>query len=165
MIDNYQREFDSKDVNFNSHGISLKRNKFTYATIDYNSIEEIRIINGYLLKNRLIVLLGAFCIIWIGYSVINTGLTILLKQDSSSYEWLNHFFNKGSLVAIWGPLLLIIMGIMAIYNTFKKSYIAKIKLTNKTYNPRIKEIEVRHEIDLLIEFLKEKNIKIYKEST
>ncbi|MCT4587409.1 MAG: hypothetical protein N4A71_06270 [Carboxylicivirga sp.] len=165
MNDKGQHEFNSRDVNFDSNKISLKRNKFTYATLNYNDVNEIMIFKGYLLKNRLLVILGAFCLMWLGYSILNTGYNLLHDKELSTYEWLNQFFNKGSIASVWGPFLLILMGLLAIYNTFNKSYIAKIKTNDKTYYPRIKEIEKRQEVDLLTNFLKMKNIKIYKEST
>nr|WP_321408285.1 hypothetical protein [uncultured Carboxylicivirga sp.] len=159
-----QQRFDSKDAYFSHSGINLKRNKFIYKTLDYNTISEIIIVKGFLLKNRLIVILGAFCIIWLAFSILNTSYTSLHDKELSTYEWLIVFFNRGTFMTIWGPILLVLIGIIAIYNAFTISYIAKIKTFNKTYFPRIKEIEKQQEIESLIVYLKNKNIKTYKEN-
>ena len=159
------QKFESKDVDFNPDEIQLKRNNFIYATFNYSNVSEIKIYKGYLLKNRYLVIVGSLLLISFGISVLNTGHSMLYGKELSAFDWIAQLLNRGAIVTIWGPIIGVFLGALAIYSACIKSDIAILKTDNQTYKLRIKEIEIRRETEVLYEFLKTKKVKIYKEST
>ena len=74
----------------------------------------------------------------------------------NSAQW----FNRGALLSVYGPVLLIILALLGIYQTFIRSEIFMINTPEKKHTVRINYLENQKTIVQLLDFLKSKQIEV-----
>lgn len=156
-METIHNEFRSEQINFLLPRIELVRDKFVYKKLTYESIVEIKVKNGYLINNRWLLRIISICAIYLTTHFILYGLAIsggILQMNSA--QW----FNRGSIIAIWGPVLLIIGAIIAFIQTFIKAVIFIIRTNNTKHTLRIQNLENDKTIEELLIFLRKKNLLI-----
>ncbi|MBL4705650.1 MAG: hypothetical protein JKY54_14090 [Flavobacteriales bacterium] len=149
--------FKSFQVNFDDHKVHLMRNRFIYTSFSYGQIEFIEFSKGKLLKNVLVIRIACVAVIaiLIYFMVQTTKVNISQKEFDLSLV-----FNKGALLAIWGPVILIVFCVRGIIQSYLKSTIIHIITDSKEYTARIKEIDKRGETKDLIRFLLDKKVSL-----
>ena len=145
-------KFTTDYIDINENGIDLLRSRFPFMHIGYEQINGIVLKDGYLLKNRLIILvLGFFCI------SLCTKLIMSVLPNEAFGTYSLHIYNFRSMQFIFFfPLLLLLFGVYCIFQSFKKSKLLVIKVDAHTYNIRIPEIQKQNNLDEMIQFLNKK---------
>jgi hypothetical protein len=149
--------FRSEQINFLQSTVELVRNKFVFERIDYEKITEIEIKDGYLIKNRWIIRALSVLVIYYTGKFLLYGLSV----SGGFAKWhLAQWFNKGSLIALWGPLLILIGAALAMYQSFIKSPVMNLKTNDAAHTVRIKKLEENKTLDELVSFLKGKRLSL-----
>ncbi len=142
-------KFSNNYVKISDDGIDLTRSRFPYKHLDFSEIEDAKIKEGYLIKNR-----GAILII--GSLLLVASFGFLLASNL-----LPEFFEKNGIVGfliIWrqGPIPVIVAMLILIYQSFIKSKVAVVKTSDENYSVRLKEIKDNNQAEELQHFLAQK---------
>lgn len=149
--------FRSEYINFLHSNIELVRNKFVFEKIPYDTVHEIILSDGYLIKNRWIIRALSFVAFYFSFKFIHFGLIV----SGGLEKWnLAQWFNKGALITVWGPLILIVGAALALYQSFIKSPILTIKTNKAQHIVRIKYFEEKKTLNELQFFLVEKGLAV-----
>ena len=71
------------------------------------------------------------------------------------------WFNKGSIISVWGPIILIIGVLIAFFQSFQRSTVIIIKTQKLTKSISIRELDKSGDIEPLSAFLHSKDIVIF----
>jgi hypothetical protein len=140
-------------ISINDKGIDLLRNKFPYFHIDYFDMKSYEIRNGYLVRNRVIIIVFAFLLLLSGVKLFIYQLPMYAAFFNVDFTSTNL---KGLFVIFFAAPLLMLYGIVLFRQSFIKSKILQIDTISKSYKIRIKEIDENDELPSLIIFLDEK---------
>jgi hypothetical protein len=153
-----QIEFEANQIRFLSSNIEFLRNRFVYDKLDYSNVDEIEFKTGYLLKNRWIIRLIALTVVILLIRFIQYGLfhTENLQETNLSF-----WFNRGAIISVWGPIILVIGAFLVFYQSFKKSTVITIKTSKYKRSISILELDKKGQINQLISFLKSKNVLVF----
>jgi hypothetical protein len=149
-------QYSTDYISINDNGIDLLRNKFPYFHIDYFDMKSYEIRNGYLIRNRFIIIVFAFLLLLIGVKLFIYQLPMYASFLDVNFTSTNL---KGLFVIFFAAPLLILYGIVLFRQSFIKSKILQIDTISKSYKIRIKEIDENDELPSLINFLDDKIIK------
>ena len=116
-------EFCNNDVHISENGIDLLRNQFPYRHFDYTEISTTKIGNGYLLKNRWLILITGVVFVIFSLKLLVPGLAILI-DFSNSFAALN---GEALAMKLFIPLCLIASGSYVIALSLRKSKIFPLK--------------------------------------
>lgn len=152
-IDRRVVKYKTENVWFYESEIGIIENKIIREQISYFKIKNIELTKGFLLRNNLIIIVGCIGMIYYSLQLLNYSLKAYQSEEMGVYGFLMFFFNKGSMLSTWGPLLLCIAALCGIYTSFLRSHIIKIHTDNKTYKFRIWEITKEKQYDEFIFFL------------
>lgn len=147
--------FTSREANFHESHISVLRNGFVKNEIEYRDITKVYFVKGYLLKNRLLVVLLVLGIIYGLFNWLQFGFQSMELHMASTYQILGLFLNKSAIIGIWGPVLLLITCIAVLFKVFEKTVIIKVITAGNNYEFRIKEIK---DLTALGQFLTSKRV-------
>ncbi len=148
--------FGNDYILINDNGIDLLRNRFVYQHFDYSAIISYKVKDGYLLQNRLIIMLFSFLIMIVG--LVLFVLQLPIYKDFFDFE-IQTRSTKGLALILFFPPLMMIFSVILMWLSFIRSKILQIYTDLKIYNIRIKEIEKSGEIEDMIKFLDIKVIK------
>ena len=153
-----QSEFNAQQIRFLPAIIEFVRKRFVYDKLQYNEIEEIELKTGYLIKNRWVIRAIAIMVIillirFIFYIVDHTNNLI----DTNPSFW----FNKGSMIAVWGPIVLIVGALLAFYQSFLRSTVVTIKTEKFTRRISVRKLDKIGDTDKLIPFLKSRGVLVF----
>ena len=134
-------------IKIDENGIDLLRNSFPIEHLDFSIIRGIEISDGYLLKNRFIILL-------VGVSLIILAVKLLMFEFPifDNFSSVGHF-GIGFIKILIMPLFILCFAIYCLIQSFKRSKILKIKLENKFHDIRIFEIQRQGKLEEMIMFL------------
>lgn len=153
-----QHEFDAIQIRFLPTIIEFVRNRFVYDKLHYSQIEEVEFKTGYLNKNRWVIRVIATVVIvllirFIKYGMDHTGNL----QETNSAFW----FNKGAIISVWGPVILMLGASLAFYQSFIRSTVITIKTPEFKRSISIRELDKKGDTDRLIPFLKSKDVLVF----
>jgi hypothetical protein len=149
--------FRSEYINFLHPKIELVRNNFVFENLAYDSIKEVVLSDGYLIKNRWLIRTLSILAIYFTAKFLFFGITV----SGGIEHWnLAQWFNKGSLIGVWGPILLLVGASLALYQSLIKSPILTIGTNNKPIVVRIKKLEENKTLEQLQIFLHGKGLKV-----
>jgi len=143
--------FYSKEVSFHDYKLRLLRNDFAFKEIRYDEIKQVEISKGFLLKNNVLIILLGLAVVYFGVSILNYGYIQMYNESSNTR--LYFLLNRASILSVWGPILLIISGLLAIYVSFIRTHIITIYVGKSIYKRRIREISKLNAVDQLGQFL------------
>jgi hypothetical protein len=147
----------SENIRFLPEHIELVRNKFVYLKLYYTDLNTVVFTKGYLLRYRWIIRILSALAIYLTIKFILFGL----KLSGGIEQWNSaQWFNRGSLISFWGPVLLIIGALLAFIQSFIPSPILTITTNHTNYNIRIKNLEGNKTLNDLKNFLQEKGIHV-----
>lgn len=153
-----QNEFHSDQIRFLPTFIELVRNNFVYSKVDYAEIVEVEIRDGFLIKNRWVIRIIAIVTIIILFRFIQYGLYQSGGiREMSSAQW----FNKGAIFSIWGPIILTIGALLALYQSLLKSTVITIKTPKISRRISIRKLDKNGETERLIPFLLSKDVLVF----
>jgi hypothetical protein len=90
--------FARKYINFLHPKIELVRNNFVFENLAYDSINEVVLSDGYLIKNRWLIRTLSIIAIYLTAKFLFFGITV----SGGIEHWnLAQWFNKGSLIGVW----------------------------------------------------------------
>jgi len=150
--------FKNKEVSFSDYRLKILRNNFPIKELKYDEIDRVEISRGFLLKNNLVVILCCFGLIYFGYSILKYGYVRISNESMVTHTWLMYFFNKGSIISVWGPLLIVIAGLSGIYASFIRTHIITIYAGNTVYRQRIREVSISNKVVELGQFLVKRGV-------
>lgn len=137
-------------IQLNDLGIDLLRNSYAYKHIDFYNIDKYRIEDGFLLRNRILILL-------MGILIILGGAILLINQFDliiNLFDFHNNFkFNRGFALILSLPIFLFISGIIMLYQSMIRSKLLIIESDGNTYVIRMKEFEKVNQISEIVDFL------------
>jgi hypothetical protein len=148
-------KFYNDYVKVSDDGIELTRSRFPYKHLDFKDIEDVRITNGYLIKNRIpVLIISSILIIVLAYFV-----DFLIGSNI-----IPEFFEKEGIVAFLfvgsRPVLAILVLALTIcflmYQAFIKSKIMVIKTNGDKYSIRLRELDNDNQVEELQNFLSDK---------
>lgn len=145
--------FKNNYIHINDTGIDLLRNNYPLKHFDFFEIDKFIIKDGFLLRNRLLILSFGFIMIISGLILFFNEFDVIL--DIFNFKKFYHFSRGLGLIIIL-PLFLIIFGILISYQSFLKSKILVFESNSKKYEIRLKEFELSDKIDDINNFLKYK---------
>lgn len=147
----------SENIHFLHEHIELVRNKFVYSKLYYSDLNTVVLTRGYLLRYRWMIRILSVLAIYLAVRFIFYGL----KLSGGIEQWNSaQWFNRGSLISIWGPILLIIGALLAFIQSFIPSPILKITTNHTNYTIRIKNLEENKTLNDLKIFLQAKGINV-----
>lgn len=148
-------KFYNDYVKISEDGIELTRSMFPYKHLDFKDIEDVRITNGYLIKNRIpILIISSILLIVLAYFV-----DFLIGSNI-----IPDFFKKEGIVAFLfvgsRPVLAILALALTIcflmYQAFIRSKIMVIKTNRNKYSIRLRELNSDRQVEDLQNFLSQK---------
>jgi hypothetical protein len=71
------------------------------------------------------------------------------------------WFNKGSMIAVWGPIVLIVGALLAFYQSFPRSTVVTIKTEKFTRRISVRKLDKIGDTDRLIPFLKSRGVLVF----
>jgi len=146
------RLYQTPEIAFCKHTIELIRNDISYQAINYSSIQQIEVFEGYLVKNRFaVILINIILLISAGYFITSSIYSVISSQELSDINWIQ----KDFLLTFWAPIIIAIVAITSIFHAFSKSPIVLFKL-DKPIRITIKEIADAKQFDELLDFLSSK---------
>lgn len=147
----------SENIHFLHEHIELVRSKFVYSKLYYNDLNTVILTKGYLLRYRWMIRILSVLAIYFTVRFIFFGL----KLSGGIEQWNSaQWFNRGSLISVWGPILLIIGALLAFIQSFIPSPILKITTNHTNYTIRIKNLEENKTLNDLKIFLQVKGINV-----
>ena len=155
-MENRILKYKTTNLYFYDSEIEIIQNRIVRKNINYSEIKKIDIEKGFLLKNNLIIMFFSLGIIYYGLQLLNYSLKSYQSEEMNNYEFIMYFFNRGSLISTWGPILLCIAGIAGIYTSLIRSHIVKIHIENEISKFRRWEITKSKKIKEFKSFLNEK---------
>lgn len=151
-------EFRTEQIRFLSANIELVRNNFVYSIIDYAEIVEVEVKNGFLIKNRWVVRIISIIVTLILLRFIQYGLHQSGGiREMSSAQW----FNKGAILSVWGPIILITGALLAFYQSLIRSTVITIKTPTLKSRFSVRKLDKKDEIDSLISYLMLKDVLVF----
>jgi len=150
-------------VSINENGIDLLRNRFPYKHIEFSSVSNYSIIDGYLLRNRLVIF--AFASLLLLTSILLFKKEIPFYSDFIDFSIHPHFHFytiRGLGLLLFLPIFILALGIILIWQALIKSKILEITTQEKSFYIRIRDIERKGELEGMKNFLKS---HIYKVKT
>ncbi|HEY5592162.1 MAG TPA: hypothetical protein VIK55_14250 [Paludibacter sp.] len=146
-------QFYSDYVLIDSSGIDLLRNRFAIKHINYPDIQDIRIRNGYLLRNRFIPLIVGIALVAVSLKILSPAFMILNEVTNQSTN-----FHAYRLIAMMFSIFLslIMIGGYFIIQSMKRSKIMSIKTGDGKFDIRIREFDNIDTFENLLSFLNEK---------
>jgi hypothetical protein len=153
-----QSEFLDVQIRFLPTTIEFVRNRFVYKTVEYAEVDEVELKRGFLIKNRWIVrmitvLVTIAIIRFVMYGMIQTRNF----SDTNSAFW----FNRGSILFVWGPALLIIGMLLVFIQSFIRSTVLVIVAKGVKHRISIRKLDKKGEIGNLMSFLRSKGITVF----
>ena len=145
--------FSNDYVTISDTGIDLTRSRFPYKHLDFAEIEEARIQEGYLIKNRIVVLLLSIVAIFVLSFVLHqSGLVPSLFGENTTAAFV--IISSRPVLAV----VVITLGLgFLIYQSFIRSKVMTIKTRNKTkYSVRLREVKDDLQARSLQEFIVQK---------
>lgn len=152
-----QSEYEDTNIRFTKDKIELLRNRFVYAQLHYVDIHQIKFSDGFLVRNRwLIRILAIAALLWLIVFIRYGASATANFQETNLSFW----FNRGAMIGVWGPLILMVFLLLAIYQTFIRATV--IHITSAEYDKKIsiKQLYKKGEVNALIGFLKSKEIDL-----
>jgi hypothetical protein len=146
-------QFYSDYVLIDNSGIDLLRNRFAIKHINYPDIQDIRIRNGYLLRNRFIPLMVGIAFIALSLKIMSP--TFIISSEVTNQSTNPHAF-RGIAMMFSILLSLIMIGGYFIIQSMKRSKIMSIKTDHGKFDIRIREFDNVDTFENLISFLNEK---------
>jgi hypothetical protein len=146
--------FSSPTIRIDENGIDLLRNRFAYQHLHFSEIEQFRIKDGHLLKNRWVVFASGFIMLLFAFKLMVPVLDIYTELPKSSA----HPSPKGIAYLMLIPLSLIGIGSYFVIQSLRRSKILVLETGSKSIHIRIQEIEEAGNLRDLEEFLEQKSI-------
>ena len=144
--------YNSPSISIDENGIDLLRNRFAYQHINFSEVEQYSIENGYLLKNRLVILIAGIVMIILAAKLLMPVLVIFSELPQSSA----HPSAKGIAYLMLIPLSLIGMGGYFVVQSLRKSKILVLETGSKSIHIRIQEMDEAGNLRDLEAFLEQK---------
>lgn len=148
--------FNNDYIQINDNGIDLLRNRYPYLHIDYSNVDNYKITDGYLLRNRFIILVFGMGLIFFSLKLAVHQLPLykdifgLTNHGSGSFKGLGF-------ILLAAPMMMV-YGIFLTWQSFVTSKILQLFTDSKTYNIRIREIDKKGNLMYLISYLDDKII-------
>lgn len=151
-------KYKTENVYFYDSYIEIIKNRIIQKRVNYSEIKKIDIEKGFLLKNNLLIIIASLVIIYYTLKLLNYSLKSYQSENMGVYGFLMYFFNRGSIISTWGPVLLSFAGISGIYTSLLRSHIVKIHLENEIKKFRVWEITKSKKINEFESFIKDKTL-------
>jgi hypothetical protein len=153
-----QTEFRTTQIRFLPTHIEFVRNRFVYKKLPYVEIDELELQSGFLIQNRWIIRFLALVVIYLLIRYVLYGMDHTQNfKDTNPAVW----FNKGSIFLVWGPVMLMIAMIAAIYQSFLRSTVITIRASNFKKSTSIRKMDKQGETRRLIPFLNSKDVLVF----
>lgn len=143
--------FSNDYILINDSGIDLLRNRFAYQHIDYINIDNYKIEDGYLLRNRIVILL-------FGILLMIAAIVLFIHQLPTYYAvftfntHVQGSFRGLGLILLTSPAMIVCSAIL-IWQSLIKSKILVITSNYSDYEIRIKEIDKKGDLQKMIQYL------------
>lgn len=152
--------FENNFFKLNEEGFDFLRNKFVYKHLNFSEIDKIFIKKGHSIKHWIIALILGLVLIIVSIKFYfqffsNVGEVDIVHANPP----INHYGMASVLVAMSFVLL---AGIILLYQAFRKSLVIKIFSKKEKIKIPLNDIKST-ELQALIQFMKAKNIEVYKE--
>ena len=141
-------------IKIDEHGIDLIKNYQVYRHVEYSEITEIELRKGHLIMNWWIPLS-------LGILIIIGALTLGIFAVKNDFYNIDTRSMRSLLMLEISPWLLLIGGLILIYQAFRKSVVMIISTTLRKHQIALKEFEKENKVKDVIDFLsKRTNMRI-----
>lgn len=146
-------KFQTADLGISTTGIHLLRSNFNYKTIEFSTIDEIRILKGKQVNNWIIALL-------FGGALVSVALYVL-------YHVLYQYFvgtqvHRFYITQFIFPVLPLFAGVYCLFVSLKTGTVLTITSKNKITNLPIETLNKTQQLEALIAFLQANELTEYK---
>jgi len=145
--------FTDTTLYIDENGIDLLRNRFVYRHLNFSEVEYFSIKDGYLLKNRLVILIAGIAMIILAAKLFIPVLEVYSKVPENIST---HTMGRGLAFMQMIPLALSGFGSYFVIQSLRRSKILVIETGSKLIHVRILEIDEAGYLRDLTVFLEEK---------
>jgi hypothetical protein len=146
--------FSAPTISINENGIDLLRNRFAYQHLKFSEVQNFSIEDGYLLKNRLLVLITGIAMIVLAAKLF---VPVLEVYGEVPENISTHSIGRGLAFMQMIPLALIGFGSYFTIQSLRKSKILHLETRTEQFNIRIREIDKAGNLKNLASFLEQKS--------